>query len=93
MFLAEIRIIIFLFWKEVEIEDCKLQLPKLSFFAPLVFTLNGTLKTTESNGGDNNFVRIGSNEKIILSCAPNYFKTIESKFLEATCKGNDILGE
>jgi len=73
-------------------KDCKLQLPKLSFFAPLVFTTNGTLTTTESNDiDDNNFVRIPSEETVILSCAPNYFKTIESIFLEATCKENDIL--
>jgi len=73
-------------------KDCKLQLPKLSFFAPLVFTMNGTLKTTESNDiDDNNFVRIPSEEKVILSCAPNYFKSIESISLEATCNGDDIL--
>lgn len=74
------------------VEDCKLQLPKLSFFAPLVFDPEGTLKTTETNG-DDNFVRIASDENIILSCAPNYFKNVESKFLNATCKGNDILGK
>ncbi|XP_037031974.1 uncharacterized protein LOC119071244 isoform X1 [Bradysia coprophila] len=75
---------------EVEIDDCTLQLPRLSFFAPLVFTPNGTLKPTESNG-DNNFVKIENAEKIVLSCAPNYFKSIESKFVEATCRGNNLL--
>lgn len=75
---------------EVEIDDCKLQLPRLSFFAPLVFTPNGTLKPTESDG-DNNFVNIANAEEIVLSCAPNYFKSIETKFVEATCKGNNIL--
>lgn len=77
---------------EVEIDDCKLQLPRLSFFAPLVFTPNGTLKATESDR-DNNFVNIANGEEILLSCAPNYFKKIESKFVGATCKGNNVLGK
>lgn len=69
-------------------------LPKLSFFPPLVLLPNGTLKGTESNDiDDNNFVHIASGEKIVLSCAPNYFKTIESTYLEATCKRDQILGE
>lgn len=76
---------------EIEV-GCKLPLPKLSFFAPLVFTPEGTLKATESSG-DDNFVRAANDEKIVLSCAPYYFKTIESKYLVATCKSNDVLGK
>lgn len=84
---------VIIFSSNVPAGDCKLQLPRLSFFPPLVFTPNGTLKTTESNDiDDNNFVRISSDELVILSCAPNYFKSIDSTFLEATCKGNDVLG-
>jgi len=78
------------FYVTADARDCKLQLPKLTFFAPLVFTPNGTLKTTESDS-DNNFVTIANHEKVILSCAPNYFRTIETTFVEGTCKGDDVL--
>lgn len=83
-------LLLVVFCVTADARDCKLQLPKLSFFAPLVFTPNGTLKTPVSNN-DKNFVRIANHEKVILSCAPNYFRSIEATFVEATCKGDDVL--
>ncbi|KAJ6646338.1 hypothetical protein Bhyg_01549, partial [Pseudolycoriella hygida] len=88
--LKQCCLLLVIFCVTVDARDCELQLPRYAFNAPLIFTQNGTLKTTESND-DNNFVRITDSENIILSCAPNYFDSIESTYLEATCKGNDVL--
>jgi len=90
--LRKLFLLLALWHVTADAKDCKLQLPKLSFFPPLIFNTNGTLKSTENNDiDDNNFVRIAADEKVVLSCAPNYFKAVETTFLEATCKENDIL--
>lgn len=71
-----------------------LPLPRLSFFAPLVFTTNGILRSTETNSANNEpIIRIPSGETVILSCAPNHFKFHPTASVQATCKSGQTLGE
>lgn len=69
-------------------------LPRLAFFAPLIFSPDGTLLATENVGELYPDVTIPAGDKVVLSCAPNYFKKHPNeKVLEATCRGDKILGE
>lgn len=73
---------------------CFLPLPRLSFFAPLVYTTNGILRSTETNAANNEpIIRIPSGETVILSCAPNHFKFHPTAAVQATCKSGQTLGE
>lgn len=57
-----------------------------------MYTTNGILKSTELNANNKEMIRIPTGEKVILSCAPNYFKEIPTlNWLEATCVNDQIL--
>lgn len=73
---------------------CELPLPKLSFFPPLIFTEDGTLKTTQTIEPDDvSIVRVNVDEQIILSCSPNFFTNYPTKTkIIGTCKRDSILG-
>lgn len=72
--------------------DCLLPLPRLSFFAPLVYTPNGVLRTTEIGGiSSEPTIRIAAGESVVLSCAPNHFKFQATTSVPATCKTGQTL--
>lgn len=74
--------------------DCLLPLPRLSFFAPLVYTPNGVLRTTEIGGISNEpTIRIPAGESMVLSCAPNHFKFQATTSVPATCKTGQTLSK
>lgn len=74
--------------------DCLLPLPRLSFFAPLVYTPNGVLRTTEIGGISNEpTIRIPAGESVVLSCAPNHFKFQATTSVPATCKTGQTLSK
>lgn len=74
--------------------DCQLPLPANSFFAPLIFTPNGILKSSEVNSNtQEHYVRIAAGETVILSCTPNRFKFNPIQSLEATCKTGQTLSK
>lgn len=66
------------------ISECILPLkPDWSFFSPLIFTLNGTLISTENS--DDITLRAGT--EVLLSCTPNYFRDNPAeKTIRAICK-------
>lgn len=68
-------------------------LPRLSFFAPLVYTPNGVLRSTEISSTTNEpIIRIPAGESVVLSCAPNHFKLYPTPSVQATCKTGQTLG-
>ncbi|XP_031619286.1 uncharacterized protein LOC116338286 [Contarinia nasturtii] len=73
--------------------DCVLSLPRFQFFAPLIFTVDGELLPTDNFEENARSITIPSNQDVILSCAPNYFKTPRlnsTKWLTAKCKSGNI---
>lgn len=64
--------------------ECILPLkPDWSFFSPLIFTVNGTLISTENS--DDITLRAGT--EVLLSCTPNYFRDNPAeKTIRAICK-------
>lgn len=84
--------IIFLFFVSATIK-CVLPLkPNYSFFAPLIFTRNGTLIDTENVSPNHEDIALDPGQEVLLSCAPSYFKHFSSeKTLKATCKEETTL--
>lgn len=79
----------------LDFSDCILPLkPDWSFFSPLIFSLNGTLITTENRSEELQDISLNAGDEVILSCAPNFFRDFQSeKFLKAVCKEDKILRE
>lgn len=71
-----------------------LPLPRLAFFAPLIFYPNGTLVPADNYGAEipDIKVKIASGQKVMLSCYPNFFKALPNEqTFEATCKTDKTL--
>lgn len=76
--------------------NCVLPLPRFRFFAPLIFSTDGTLLETDSFDEHALTIAVPANKDIILSCAPNYFKKPSlntSKFLTVQCKNDNEFGK
>lgn len=68
--------------------------PNYSFFAPLIFTPNGTLVDTENVSQNHEDISLEPGEEVILSCSPNYFILFSAdKVVRAKCKEESTLGE
>ena len=75
--------------------DCILPLPRFRFFNPLIFSSEGNLLQTDNFDEHDLKITVPANEKVTLSCAPNYFKKPslnDSKTLTATCKSGELFG-
>lgn len=75
--------------------DCILPLPRFRFFNPLIFSSEGNLKKTDNLDEHSLKITVKTNEKVTLSCAPNYFKKLSlnnSKTLTAKCKSDEVFG-
>jgi hypothetical protein len=74
--------------------ECILPLkPDWSFHSPLIFTLNGTLISTE-NTGDGDDITLSAGTEVLLSCTPNYFRDNPAeKSMRAICKEDRTLRE
>lgn len=70
------------------ISECILPLkPDWAFFSPLIFTLNGTLISTENTGDDVEDITLSAGTEVLLSCTPNYFRDKPAeKSIRAICK-------
>ena len=75
--------------------ECVLPLkPDWSFYSPLIFTLNGTLITTENHDDKVEDITLKEGVEVLLSCTPNYFRDIPAeKTLRAVCKEEKMLGK
>lgn len=73
--------------------NCILPLkPDWSFFSPLIFSLDGTLISTESVSDEAEDITLAVGDEVLLSCAPNYFREFSSeKVLRAKCKKDKTL--
>lgn len=73
--------------------NCVLPLkPDWSFFSPLIFSLDGTLISTESVSDVTEDITLAVGDEVLLSCAPNYFREFSSeKVLKAKCKKDKTL--
>lgn len=71
------------------LSECTLPLkPDWSFFSPLIFTLNGTLISTE-NADD---IKLRAGTEVLLSCTPNDFRDNPAeKTINAICKEEGTL--
>lgn len=66
--------------------------PNYSFFAPLIFTPNGTLIDSENVSEQHEDVSLEPGQEVLLSCTPNYFKLFSAdKTLRAKCKEETLL--
>lgn len=71
---------------------CVLDLPNLSFFAPLVFTLDGILVPAAVTQRGSYQVSLKNDDEVLLSCSPNFFKKMPTQqFLKAKCSGGQEL--
>lgn len=68
--------------------ECILPLkPDWTFYSPLIFTLNGTLISTENTGDDVEDITLSAGTEVLLSCTPNYFRDNPAeKSIRAICK-------
>lgn len=75
------------------IAECVLPLkPDWSFYSPLIFTLNGTLITTENHDDEVEDITLKEGVEVLLSCTPNYFRDNPAeKTLRAICKEQRLL--
>ncbi|XP_065081244.1 uncharacterized protein LOC135703843 isoform X2 [Ochlerotatus camptorhynchus] len=73
--------------------NCVLPLkPDWSFFSPLIFSLDGTLISTESVSDETEDITLAVGDEVLLSCAPNHFREFSSeKVLKAKCKKDKTL--
>lgn len=73
--------------------NCVLPLkPDWTFFSPLIFSLDGTLISTDSVNEESEDISLAVGEEVLLSCAPNYFRDFSSeKVLKAKCKKDKTL--
>ncbi|KAL7045205.1 hypothetical protein ACKWTF_002170 [Chironomus riparius] len=69
-------------------QKCILPLkPDWTFYSPLIFTLNGTLISTENTGDDVEDITLSAGTEVLLSCTPNYFRDNPAeKSIRAICK-------
>lgn len=68
--------------------------PDWSFFSPLIFSLNGTLITTENLIDEVEDITLTEGAEVLLSCSPNYFRDNPAeKTLKAICKEQRLLSE
>lgn len=66
--------------------------PDWTFFSPLIFSLNGTLISTENRGDEVEDITLIEGDEVLLSCAPNYFRDIPSqKSIRAICREDKLL--
>lgn len=66
--------------------------PNYSFFAPLIFTPDGTLIDSENVSEQHEDVSLNAGQEVLLSCTPNYFKLFSAhKTVRAKCKEDTIL--
>ncbi|CAO1359162.1 unnamed protein product [Diamesa hyperborea] len=74
-------------------KECVLPLkPDWTFFSPLIFSLNGTLISTENRGDEVEDITLIEGDEVLLSCAPNYFRDIPSqKSIRAICREDKLL--
>jgi len=64
--------------------------PEYTFFTPLIFSINGSLISTENFSEDTEDISIANGETSIFSCTPNYFRHYpKDKVLRGVCKGGN----
>lgn len=58
----------------------------------MIFTLNGTLITTENHDSDVEDITLREGDEVLLSCTPNYFRdNAAEKVMRAICKEERLL--
>lgn len=80
LYMKNIQIFMLFFF----VAECILPLkPDWSYLYPLIFTLNGTLISTENS----NDIKLRAGTEVLLSCTPNYFRDMsDKKTINAICK-------
>jgi hypothetical protein len=76
------------------IADCVLPLkPDWSFYSPLIFTINGTLISTENHDDEVEDITLREGTEVLLSCSPNSFRgNSAEKVMRAVCQNQGLLG-
>lgn len=83
----------YLVYQKLIFAECILPLkPDWSFYSPLIFTLNGTLITTENRDDKVEDITLKAGTEVLLSCTPNYFRDNPAeKVMKAICKEDRLL--